>query len=333
MDSAFTRQNNIPPSSTFAFSCTFDQIEELAEVAREWNIDFWQLEAGKFRGELFQSGSECFQVCHTRFTRKLKQSGAPPRHLRTFAVPVHPLVTLCFRGHSVTSNSLMIYPVGSDLEAISESNFEVYVFSISEDYLEIGAEVLGFSSFDTLLQGDEVRNCSESRMNALRSALQQVCLQVRQYPELLTKTSFLKTIKFDLPRQVLLTLAEGQSTPKDIWPPRKLRALRGAEVLIAEHASHGISLSEICSQLNVSEWTLRNAFRDRYGISPKAYLNAYRLNQVHKALRKANPKLVSVRSIADQWGFWHAGQFAKDYKTMFGEKPSETLKSSTKLKY
>jgi hypothetical protein len=28
-----------------------------------------------------------------------------------------------------------------------------------------------------------------------------------------------------------------------------------------------------------------------------------------------------------QWGFWHMGQFAKDYKFMFGQLPSETLNS------
>ena len=33
----------------------------------------------------------------------------------------------------------------------------------------------------------------------------------------------------------------------------------------------------------------------------------------------------SVADAANEWGFWHMGQFAKDYRRMFGELPSETL--------
>jgi len=29
--------------------------------------------------------------------------------------------------------------------------------------------------------------------------------------------------------------------------------------------------------------------------------------------------------IANQYGFWHMGQFAKDYNNLFGELPSETI--------
>jgi AraC family ethanolamine operon transcriptional activator len=27
-----------------------------------------------------------------------------------------------------------------------------------------------------------------------------------------------------------------------------------------------------------------------------------------------------------EFGFWHAGRFSQDYKALFGESPSETLK-------
>jgi hypothetical protein len=33
-----------------------------------------------------------------------------------------------------------------------------------------------------------------------------------------------------------------------------------------------------------------------------------------------------IADVANRHAFWHMGQFAKYYKTMFGELPSETLK-------
>ena len=38
--------------------------------------------------------------------------------------------------------------------------------------------------------------------------------------------------------------------------------------------------------------------------------------------------MVNVVDIANAWGFWHSGQFAADYKQLFGELPSTTLKGS-----
>jgi len=35
-----------------------------------------------------------------------------------------------------------------------------------------------------------------------------------------------------------------------------------------------------------------------------------------------------VQDIAARWGFWHLSHFANDYRRMFGELPSETLRSS-----
>jgi AraC family ethanolamine operon transcriptional activator len=41
----------------------------------------------------------------------------------------------------------------------------------------------------------------------------------------------------------------------------------------------------------------------------------------------AYPKFNRVKDIASAWGFWHLGHFCHDYKNMFGETPSKTLKT------
>jgi AraC family ethanolamine operon transcriptional activator len=45
-----------------------------------------------------------------------------------------------------------------------------------------------------------------------------------------------------------------------------------------------------------------------------------------KLLKIADPSLTEVRTIAYQLGFMHLGQFSGDYKGLFGEVPSQTLK-------
>ena len=37
------------------------------------------------------------------------------------------------------------------------------------------------------------------------------------------------------------------------------------------------------------------------------------------------PIMTTVQEIAQRWGFWHTGEFAADYRRLFGELPSQTF--------
>ena len=65
-----------------------------------------------------------------------------------------------------------------------------------------------------------------------------------------------------------------------------------------------------------------SAFREHFGVTPKTYLRAFRLNCVRKDLLVAAPK-TPIADVANRWGFWHIGQFASDYRRQFGELPSQ----------
>jgi AraC-like DNA-binding protein len=56
------------------------------------------------------------------------------------------------------------------------------------------------------------------------------------------------------------------------------------------------------------------------------YLNRRTLHQARRALRAADPTVTTVTEIATQFGVWQLGRFARDYRYLFGELPSETLR-------
>ena len=75
--------------------------------------------------------------------------------------------------------------------------------------------------------------------------------------------------------------------------------------------------------------TLVSAFQAVTGVSPIRFIRNRRLNSARHALskRRDNDEL-SVKSVALAHGFWHMGRFANDYRTLFGEHPSATLRGS-----
>jgi methylphosphotriester-DNA--protein-cysteine methyltransferase len=107
----------------------------------------------------------------------------------------------------------------------------------------------------------------------------------------------------------------------------RLRALAVERALayIDEHQDEVVSVREICSGNDIALRTLNRAFNERFGIGPKAYLNQRRLSAVRAEILLSPPE-TRVTGIANRWGFWHMGQFASDYRKLFGELPSQTAR-------
>ena len=102
--------------------------------------------------------------------------------------------------------------------------------------------------------------------------------------------------------------------------------VRQARDYIEANLGFPISLADITAAAGVHVTTLLKGFKQHYEISPIAYLKQKRLEAARKTLLAAKPLTTSVTEVATQWGFFHLGRFARDYRQLFGELPSETLK-------
>ena len=100
------------------------------------------------------------------------------------------------------------------------------------------------------------------------------------------------------------------------------------EKLLAEKFDRQVPTPELCRVIGVSERTLRLSCANFIGMSPGHYMRLRRLNLAHTALGHADPAATSVAEIAEHYGFLELGRFAGVYRTIFGEMPSETLRSS-----
>jgi AraC-like DNA-binding protein len=106
---------------------------------------------------------------------------------------------------------------------------------------------------------------------------------------------------------------------------RRYGAVRTCELYMREHIDETITLVDLSRACGMRSRSLINAFEAIVGLSPMDYLKRLRLSAVRSMLLRADPRSTRVIDVATEWGFWHMGHFAHDYRVMFGEAPSQTL--------
>lgn len=116
------------------------------------------------------------------------------------------------------------------------------------------------------------------------------------------------------------------STPSlGVKETHAMRILRATRAYIRKNVGEAVSIADLCDAAATSERTLRNACEIITGEPPMAFLRAMRLNQVRRSILNADNS-VSITQIGTRWGFLHMPQFSKDYRALFGELPSETVR-------
>lgn len=100
------------------------------------------------------------------------------------------------------------------------------------------------------------------------------------------------------------------------------RSVRRAQDYMAGHADQVLTLAAVCNAAGCSARSLQQAFRQHLGQGPMDFLRDLRLDRVRAELLSAD---ASVRATAERYGFLHLGHFAAQYRSRFGERPSDTL--------
>jgi AraC family transcriptional regulator, ethanolamine operon transcriptional activator len=107
------------------------------------------------------------------------------------------------------------------------------------------------------------------------------------------------------------------------------RVVRATDEYLCASPMRPIYTGDLCTALGVSASALHEAFQMVFGMSPHRFLKLRRMALVRAALLTRSGPWSSVKAAALSNGFWHLGQFAHDYKAIFGELPSATLARAT----
>lgn len=109
-------------------------------------------------------------------------------------------------------------------------------------------------------------------------------------------------------------------------PPVSPGFVKRAEEFMEANAARPITVYDLSSHVGVSTRSLFAGFRNYRNTTPMAHLRFIRMQRARHDLQSQSDRRTTVTEVALNWGFAHLGRFTAEYRRMFGESPSETLR-------
>jgi AraC-like DNA-binding protein len=244
-----------------------------------------------------------------------------PQDRWAFVVPLELPRSGRWNGRAVHADDIIVCPPGSELFAFDPRGTRFAIISVGSGTPLASAvrEATGPAAAPVTIAGG-------ASAQVLRDSLERLRRRAES-----GRTDGLDATS--LARGIAGAIAGCVTQRRDEGPTSKPSASRSgivwrAEQFFRSRVGETVSIAQLSSVAGVSERSLRNAFYDVYTTSPKRYMKLWQLHQVRRALRHPDVGGETVTDVATLHGFFELGRFAGEYKSLFGEAPSQTLNNA-----
>lgn len=320
---AFTEPGPSAPPPRWS-STVFTDIDEQAAALRGWNQEYLQLSAGAFCGAVQQLQLDGVGLFIEDLQRAVHQTGFVRPDVVALGVPVVLQGDSTFCGHVGDASALHVFSGGGGFEFRSPQRHVMLGIEVDQALFESHVIDRSLGDAAAFAGQAQLQTGDLEAIHALRQFLLDLFASAAREPALLQAALHRLSMRDELLDHLAAAVA---STGGGAWPATALPATQSALVdrarqLVAGRLDNPPTVGELCNLLGVSRRTLQSCFHATWGMGPLAWLNTLRLNAVRRHLKTA----ASVTEAATRLGFWHFGHFARDYRMLFGETPSQTLR-------
>lgn len=226
---------------------------------------------------------------------------------------------------AIPQTTLFGFDPAREVNLIVPANSLICVAQIREDVFQLCAELMERKDLNAHFFRTNFVTIPDM-MNGVQVYLKKLYDIALYHPEYLSTSQSFHRLEDFIP--LLIDAIPHSSTPLDLSlrSPRRFDLVKQAEEYMQAHLEAPITLISLCKALHISERPLNYGFQEVFGVSPMAYLKTLRLQAVRTQLQQVDPTTTAIAEIANRFSFQSLGHFSRDYKTMFGELPSETLK-------
>ncbi|MCC8394550.1 helix-turn-helix domain-containing protein [Paraburkholderia sp. MMS20-SJTR3] len=289
-----------------------------------WEQVYRQMTPGRFESRLVQATSAEFHFFRESTNRRIVQAGVSPAGFASIAVPLCAPLTGTFQGQRVDGFALMLLGPCEEFRFYTPEAMHYVGVSLPVDEMnELVAITIGEDAARQLKRN--VLPVSNDTARILQTRLAPFLDAAEANPAALDHPVSSKRFQDEL-LSVLLGLLESATgaAQRDLTHATYSDIVRRCERIAAEHTLEPVTVLDLCRALRCSRRTLQTSFQRVANVTPVEYLRAMRLNAVRRLLRSSNAEELLIGDAAARYGFSHLSYFAREYRDLFGELPSQT---------
>ncbi|MEB3322724.1 MAG: helix-turn-helix domain-containing protein [Synechococcaceae cyanobacterium] len=292
-------------------------------------IELLQLCGGALEGDLLLLRTGPLKLLRIRLSLPVHVRGPkPPGHqVVTMALdPAGRLPPLRAHGHLLPGACLFGLAPSGEIHLVTAASTHLALVLLERHRFRDLGEALGIPSLEERVLAGNWLSLDPGRYEALRVHLLGLFAVAEAEPQLMGVPALERLAWEDLMPLLLEALVHGGEQRRDLLrPPARIELVKLAQRWMLEHPCQPISLDALCREVHAGRRSLIQGFREHLGMGPMAFLKLQRLHALRRLLRTSDPRQTRIQQLAADWGFLNPGHFARDYRLLFGELPSETL--------
>ncbi|WP_323121247.1 helix-turn-helix domain-containing protein [Burkholderia alba] len=290
-----------------------------------WRQVYRQMTPGRFVGTVTQVLYDDFHFFRETVNRRVAQTGMSPESRTSLAVPLLAPLVGTFQGQQINGYALLALRAGEDFEFHTPEGMRLVGISAASDMVDALCEAeLGGGETRRLRH---VLRLTDAQGVALGARLSSYIDDAQRNPERLEYAATRRMFRDAMLGIFLDFLAGGAGNQRhDITHATYSDIVRRCEKYLRDRPEEPVTVLELCRALRCSRRTLQTSFQRVADVTPVTYLRTIRLNAVRRLLRTSALDELCVGEAAARWGFTHLGYFAREYRDLFGELPSQTLR-------
>jgi len=328
-DSVSTFANHKYPGSQIHSRYLFD-VDEQARSLSGWTQEYQQLSCGNYAGSVLSLDLPEMELLVESTNRQLHQRGQIPENSIVLAFALNANGDGRISGKKFDKNTMIVLTNEHELDFRTPDELIAAALVV-----DIRTLTQYFPAFDGTSPLDSaMQNCfaaiEPAILDRLRNYINAIFSELQLGQIDLSYPAARKVFYNELIGNFLQTLESLNSVDQTI--PRsalmRLKTVNKAIEHMRSHMEEAISIIDVCAVLHVEQRVLNYCFQEVIGMSPISYLKYLRLNKVRRELLRVSSASCNIGNIAASSGFWHLSRFSNEYRKLFGELPSNTVRRS-----
>jgi AraC family ethanolamine operon transcriptional activator len=291
----------------------------LRDVIKGASFELHQVGKGSFRADMFHASIGRGILDSSHYSNSILTEGTISRDNMTFGFIHDSKEDSIFNGNRLQKHDVMMGDEGAPLASCitADTHWSSFQFK-RDDLLRLGI-MLEKDNNKVLHFDKKTQRDLSSKLGGILNYLEKE--NVEKIVQVNTELLY---------HHILGIYANALDQIKEVSPLKRDESyLLSKKILtyLKDHADHPLQMIELTELTGKSERTIERIFKKHFGIAPYAYFKIHRLHLIRKYLLYVDGSIaVNIGDVAMKNGFMQMGYFGSEYKKIFGETASETLR-------